>query len=195
MRRGDYLGTYSGLCFWPMDPCQTEVSMDDIAHSLSQICRFNGHTAVPYSVAAHSLNVERLLQVNGHDEKVRLYGLIHDAAEAYCCDIPRLLKKFITGYDVVEANIMDAIYRHFQLPNPSAQIKELVSSADNYLLAAEAYDLMKNSESWGMKTIQDPEVLVYKDHASAEIENLFVEKFRELWSAVMGGKQWEGLYE
>jgi len=56
MRKGDYLGTFSGKHFWPLDPKPEDINLQDIIHALSNICRFNGHTNRFYSVAEHMLS-------------------------------------------------------------------------------------------------------------------------------------------
>jgi|LSQX01.3.fsa_nt_gb 5'-deoxynucleotidase YfbR-like HD superfamily hydrolase len=161
MRKGDYIGTYTGKKFYPLDPRPEDVCLEDIAHALSYINRFNGHTKDPYSVATHSLNVEFCIAEQGYDCLIRLYGLLHDAAEAYCCDIPRPLKKFLPGYKEIEANIMDAIYKHFSLSAPSEEICEIISEADNFVLSLEAQKYMHNIEDWNL--VQSNGVLGYID--------------------------------
>ena len=57
MRYGDFIQTYSGIEFYPLDPRIEEVKLLDIAHALSNICRFTGHCNEFYSVAQHSVLV------------------------------------------------------------------------------------------------------------------------------------------
>jgi hypothetical protein len=162
-RKGDFLGTFTGKRFFPIDPKPEEVSIEDIAQSLSKICRFNGHTKRFYSVAEHSLNVERLLRKQGCNKIVRLYGLLHDAAEAYCCDIPRPLKRILYGYDQIENGIMQAIYTAFELPEPNEFQKQLISLADNYILAVESRELMSNTDKWHLVEVDKSETLTKWD--------------------------------
>lgn len=82
-----WIQTRTGQAFWPVEFIG-EIKLEDIAHSLSQICRFNGHTSWYYSVAQHSVIASCLIQP--HWAK---WGLLHDAAEAYIGDITRPLKK------------------------------------------------------------------------------------------------------
>lgn len=92
-RKGDWIQTYTGRQFWPLDPKPEEVCIEDIAHALSQQCRYAGHTIRFYSVAQHS--VEIALRV---PRAAALWGLLHDAAEAYLVDLPRPVKYLMPAY-------------------------------------------------------------------------------------------------
>jgi hypothetical protein len=82
-----WLATYSGAEFSLIDPQPDQVRIGDIAHSLSQLCRFVGATRSFYSVAQHCV------LVSDHcPPEYAFAGLMHDAAEAYCLDMPRPLK-------------------------------------------------------------------------------------------------------
>lgn len=150
MRKGDYIGTYTGIHFYPLDPRPEDVELDDIAHALSNICRFNGHTNEFYSVGTHSLNVCAVLMSWGWSKTVQLYGLLHDAAEAYCCDIPRPLKPYLEGHKDIESGIMSAVYQHFGLPGPDENICKVVKAADDHVLALEGKTLMHNIGEWNL---------------------------------------------
>ena len=150
MRKGDYLGTFSGKRFYPLDPQPEDVHLQDIIHALSNICRFNGHTNRFYSVGEHSLNVAWLLEKRGADPKTVLYGLLHDAAEAYICDIPRPLKKYLCGYKEMETAAMNTIYEALKLPKPTAEQEASIASADKYILTLEARELMEKFEDWDL---------------------------------------------
>ena len=58
-RKGGWIQTYTGRQFWPMDPRSHEVFIEDIAHSLSMMCRYAGHCERFYSVAEHSILLAR----------------------------------------------------------------------------------------------------------------------------------------
>ena len=58
--RSQAIRVASGELFWPLQPRENEIEIEDIAHGLSQICRFTGHTRSFYSVAQHSVLVSRL---------------------------------------------------------------------------------------------------------------------------------------
>ena len=54
-RTGNWMQTYSGVQFWPLDPHHSEINIVDIAHALSNMCRYAGHCREFYSVAEHSI--------------------------------------------------------------------------------------------------------------------------------------------
>jgi hypothetical protein len=83
--------TYSGISFDPLNPDPAQVRIYDIAHHLSNTCRFAGATSKFYSVAQHSLLVCALLPLDA-GPWAHLLGLLHDAAEAYLTDLPTPVK-------------------------------------------------------------------------------------------------------
>jgi hypothetical protein len=86
-RKGDWMQTYTGRQFWPIDPRADEIDIVDIAHALSQQCRFAGHCKSFYSVATHSWHTSNVC-----NSENALWGLLHDAAEAYLVDLPTPIK-------------------------------------------------------------------------------------------------------
>ena len=139
-RAGDWMQTFSGRKFWPIDPRADEVHIEDIAHALSLMCRFNGHCTKFYSVAEHSVYVSRAC-----DQRDALWGLLHDAAEAYVADIVRPAKRFIAGYADVEARIMLAVTARFNLP---AEMPDSVRRADDAILADEMAQITRHNGEW-----------------------------------------------
>lgn len=137
-RRGDWIQTFSGRQFWPLDPRAEDVCIEDIAHALSMQCRFAGHTRLFYSVAEHALRVAALVP-----NALRRAARLHDAAEAYILDMPRPLKKqpLFEGYREAERGIIAVIAARFSLP-PDFFMDPAIKHADAVLLATEARDLM-----------------------------------------------------
>lgn len=133
-RQGDWMQTVTGRQFWPIDPRPEDINIEDIAHALSMMCRFGGHCDRFYSVAEHSVLVSE--NVPPQDA---LWGLLHDASEAYIADIVRPAKRFIIGYKDIEGRIMAAVCGAFDLPyiEPPS-----VKRADNAILADEAAQIM-----------------------------------------------------
>lgn len=119
-RYGDWMQTYSGKQFWPMDPRPEEIDIEDIAHALSMQCRYAGHCLRFYSVAEHCVHLSR--QVSAENA---LWALLHDASEAYLVDVPRPVKPYLTGYHRAEGAVMSAVCARFDLPlGMPAQVNE-----------------------------------------------------------------------
>ena len=133
-RRGDWQQTFSGVQFWPLDPRPEDVRIEDVAHHLSNLCRWCGGCCSFYSVAEHSVRASRIVPPED-----ALWALLHDAAEAYVVDVPRPLKRHLAGYAEIEAGIMGAVCERFGLPS---EMPESVRRADAAMLVTELRDLM-----------------------------------------------------
>lgn len=142
----DWIETFTGRRFYVVEPRPEDVDIQDIAHALSLICRFNGHTRYHYSVAQHSAYCAQLAMAWGCSPLIALYALLHDAAEAYCCDIPRPLKPSLSDYAAIEAGVMAAIYARYGLAAPGPRTKEIIKRIDDAVLHAEARALMPRHE-------------------------------------------------
>lgn len=130
-RRGDLIVTYTGRSFWPLDARPEEVDVRDVAHHLSLLNRFTGATRGGVSVAEHSCHVSDVLP-----PEFRLWGLLHDASEAYLGDIARPLKIHpeFAAYRVLEAQLMKVVCDRFGLAWPEPPE---VKYADNSVGKAE----------------------------------------------------------
>lgn len=131
--------TFSGRRVDPFNPNPALIVIDDIAHALARICRFNGHVADPvgHSVAAHSTRVAGLcFERSGRRPLVALHGLFHDATEAYLGDIVRPLRKRpeFAFYHEAESRLAEVIFTRFGLGWP---MHPSVADADNDTLADE----------------------------------------------------------
>ncbi len=142
-RDNNWIQTFTGRKFWPLDPLPEDVYIEDIAHALSMMCRFAGHTHEFYSVAQHSVEVSYLCP------NYPLYGLLHDAAEAYMIDLAQPIKrglreKGITIFDSIEEKLMDTIWASFGKAGyvEGGLIDKEVRQADRIMLATEAREFM-----------------------------------------------------
>lgn len=133
-----WIQTYTGRQFFPLDPKWESIDIHDIAHALSNLCRYGGHVESFYSVAQHSVLVSKAC-----DPDDALWGLLHDAAEAYLIDVPRPIKYDgrMAWYRDAEAVLEMAVARAFRLSGP---MPPSVKQADNVLLVTEQRDLMKS---------------------------------------------------
>lgn len=134
-RRGDWMQTATGKQFWPLDPRPEEVDILDIAAHLSKICRYNGACDWHYSVAQHSVYVSHQVP-----QEHALVALLHDAAEAYTCDIHRPVKRHLVGYDAIEAGVWRAIAQRFGVLE---HLPDCVHEADDAVLLAEKAQIMR----------------------------------------------------
>ena len=143
-RHGDWMQTYTGRAFWPLDPRAKDVDIVDIAHALAHQCRYAGHCNAFYSVAQHSVLVAQTVP-----EDIRLEALLHDASEAYLVDVPRPVKRFLLGYREAEERVERAIAARFGLAYPwDARIKE----ADDRILHDERAALMgEPPRDWNLR--------------------------------------------
>lgn len=134
LQRG-IITTFTGKTVNVFEPDMNVIDIKDIAHALSNLCRFGGHTRQFYSVAEHSVRVAREL----NSRSLQLTALLHDAAEAYLVDMPRPVKKYIAGYEMMENRVMEAIARRFKIQFP---LPKQVIDADNMLLEREYDELL-----------------------------------------------------
>lgn len=181
--RGDkeYIRTYTGIRCWPCDPRPEDICIEDIAHALSLLCRFTGHVREFYSVGDHSLRVSELCSPEN-----KLWGLLHDASEAYLADVARPVKRnevFGAYYKKVEAGLMAVIAQKFNLSMPEPPE---VKTFDNILLRTEQRDLMPvakdgpigDNDRWKDSVEPLPYRLVPRP--PEETEELFLDQFKQL---------------
>lgn len=136
-----WIQTYTGRKFDLSDPQPEMVTIEDIAHALSNVCRYTGHCKEFYSVAQHSVYVSEHVA-----EPIRLQALLHDATEAYVTDVSRPLKQMLPAYREIEDRVWRAIAARFGLPE---ELAPEVKGADNLLLMTERDSLMAvKPEPW-----------------------------------------------
>lgn len=135
-RIGGWIQTYLRKKFYPLDAKPEEIYIEDIGYALSNQCRFSGHTNRFYSVAEHCCYVSDALP-NEH----KLAGLLHDASEAYCVDLPtplKILPEFVT-YRNIEDKLMSVIGAKWGFEWP---LDPIVHNADKSVFANEVLALM-----------------------------------------------------
>jgi len=136
--------TCSGIDYVPGALRVRDVRIADIAHALSLICRFGGHCAGHYSVAAHSLLVVRILEAMEAPPAALLCGLLHDAHETYVGDVPTPIKAMLgTAWSDLEHQAEEAVLDAFGLRSVMNDWRDLVKHADRVALATERRDLLR----------------------------------------------------
>lgn len=169
-----------------------EIDPFDIAHALSNICRFGGHTIDFYSVAQHCVHVAEWLP-----DELKLWGLLHDAAEAYIGDIPSPIKGAysvrvhagpgweLLAYKACEDKLLHEIANRFGVTWP---VPPSVKVMDRRLLVTEMRDLMQNSE-WrevaamtGVSPL-DSRIIPWEPHRAREAFITAFERYLQLTPA------------
>jgi uncharacterized protein len=127
-----------------LDPSPLDIEIEDIAHGLARVARWNGQTsgAHIFSVAQHCLLVEALARANVPrlDNARRLTVLLHDAPEYVIGDMISPFKAVIgDAYKAVERRLLTAIHLRFGLPSQSApELADLIKLADHAAAYLEA---------------------------------------------------------
>ena len=184
----------------PLNPDPGDIFIEDIAATLSKICRFNGQCPMFYSVAKHSLIVAALTHKN--DLWDALAGLLHDASEYLIVDVPRPIKNRVyfgestvcnsvggvqysevqyKAYKEVEQHVTTQILKGLDLLylTENKLIWDNVKHFDGLTLLWEIKSFFKSTD----KVEEIPEYLkefLTTEHTIREIEELFIYAYREL---------------
>ena len=145
-----------------LDPSPLDVEVDDIAHGLARVARWNGQTQGGhiFSVAQHSLLVEALARakVPRLDNKGRLAILLHDAPEYVIGDMISPFKAVIgDSYKAVEKRLLAAIHLRFGLPAKLPEpLQALIKASDRSAAYLEATRLAGFAEAEARKFFGPP---------------------------------------
>lgn len=133
-----------------LDPHPDDIAIEDIAHGLARVARWNGQTAGPhiYSVAQHSLLVEAIFSRDGASARERLTAFLHDAPEYVVGDLISPFKAVLNDtYKGVEARILAAVHARFALLDVSASVHDRIKAADRAAARLEATALAGFAEA------------------------------------------------
>lgn len=175
--------TYTGLDVDLLHPEPEMFCIEDIARGLAGEGRYNNHCRVWLSVAQHSCIVADQFA----DQRERAFALLHDAHEAYVKDIPRPLKRLLSGYAKIAGDVQAALEESllpdewlawYDLGNFPARLK----SADNAVCRAEAALLMASGGAeWGWNGT--PIIQIDLEPMGVhQAEALFLDYWRSLWT-------------
>jgi len=149
-----------------------DFDIETIAHALSNLCRFTGHSGAFYSVCQHSVLVSRLVP-----DHLALHGLLHDATEAFMGDISSPLKAMLPDYKRLEDRLEAVILRKFGLDG--AKYFE-VKKADLIALRTEQRDIMHSHDQWeGLDGIE-PDKGRIVPHLPFVAKQMFLERYEEI---------------
>lgn len=206
MMNDPFIQTYTGKKFSFTNRSES-ICIRDIAHALSNICRFNGHCVKFYSVAEHSLHVmDKVHADHGFDKiitrdeklfhfSIMFYALLHDAAEAYIGDITAPLKKHIFFTKEVgtraqipivrlEISILIDIYKALAPKNIkefSPEISDFIHNADLSVLAAERKQVMTDSFEWvSLNGIEESKSTFVQFYEHARARRAFEDNLKDI---------------
>lgn len=172
--------TCSHKMFDPLNPEVSLIDIGDIAHSLSMLCRANGHFRSFYSVGMHCINCAREAIARGYSPKVQLACLLHDGSEAYLSDVTRPVKQELPRYKEIEEPLQDMIWLKFLSQPLTDEENRLVFLIDDDILENEFPALM------GVKLKETVPALASQPQFQFEgfqkTEQAYLELFRELIS-------------
>jgi 5'-deoxynucleotidase YfbR-like HD superfamily hydrolase len=127
---------YTGRRVDPWNLTVQDIDIVAIAHSLSNLCRFGGHTNKFYSVAQHCIRVASIVP-----KEDRLEGLLHDATEAYIQDVVRPVKIRLKEYKELEHRVWMQFAFKYGLPG---SFSETIKRADDASLKSEIRQFLNN---------------------------------------------------
>lgn len=173
-----WMETHSGLRFNYVLMDETAVTVPDIAHALSHMCRYNGHVRRFYSVAEHCVLLAQFVRSRGGEAEQQMIALFHDGAEAYLADVVRPAKRRIPEYIALEGQVDKAVasalakYGH-RFPFP-AWLKEI----DTRILKDERAQAMNPSpHAWAIDDLKPLGVRV-RMWRPYKAKRMFLREFR-----------------
>jgi 5'-deoxynucleotidase YfbR-like HD superfamily hydrolase len=178
-----------------LDPSPLDIEIEDIAHGLARVARWNGQTGGEhgFSVAQHTLLVDRIAGMTHADltAEQHMAMLLHDAPEYVIGDMISPFKALIGGdYKTVEARLLAAIHRRFGVRTPvPARTYQRVKAADQVAAFYEATRLAGFGEAeavrfFGRPRGIDPARLDLDPWPAPKAEALFLARFAEVDGAM-----------
>ncbi len=155
----NYLKTYMGNKVNPLNVTPKDITLEDIAHALSLLCRGNGQVAHFYSVGQHCINCAKEAAVRGDSVRLQLGCLLHDAAEAYMSDLITPIKVLMPKYYEIEDDFLKAVYAKFGLGDITKEEWEHIMEIDKALLTYDLVELLKEpAPEDALKPVRTPDI-------------------------------------
>ena len=164
--------TYSGKRIDPMNPDPRLFDIGDIAHSLSLLCRANGHSRYFFSVAQHSINCAKEAVARRYDSDLIMFCFLHDATEAYMSDVTRPVKQHLDLYRKAERELQDAIFERFVGRLPDSEERDAILLVDNLMFSLEFHEYMPIDMGEDYKKIKSSVTCGYENPGNVESEFL-----------------------
>lgn len=166
--------TVSGRFYDLLLPQDYDYDIEEIAHALSNLCRYTGHVNRFYSVAEHSVLVSRIVPVD-----FALCGLLHDASEAFLGDVSSPLKKLLPDYKRIEENVEKSIARYFGIPFP---FPKEIHEADKRMYWQERQEIADNGirDALWHQDLRATRKVEAKGMAPHMARRMFMTRYREI---------------
>jgi len=194
-RRGDFVQTFTGRKFWPLDPRPEDVDPADLAHHLAGKNRYGAATSPYYTVAAHSVAVMRMAMTVARKEgldprEVGIIALLHDTDEAYLPDVPRPIKAHIPGWLMYEQAVRLSVRERFGLGATPYEAQLITQECDEYALWIEIESMSLDPEKvWPCRgkepldaDVREAGRLVYRESQQGDAD-AFLAALRDLLPA------------
>ena len=175
-----WITTYTGKQFFLTRATVDDVCIEDIAHGLSNTCRYAGQSRTFYSVAEHSV---RMAEVVSFSSETMLVALLHDAAEAYLGDVTSMVKARLPVYKEMEQYLQYVIYDKYNIrhcPSMNQDI-ECVKALDIMIRTPEVKSLFpRKYNAWSWKLI-DYDYGDIHPWSHKKAEKKFLKMFKRLY--------------
>jgi hypothetical protein len=175
-----WIGLLSGAILHYDHPETSDVTIDDLASALSNVCRFSGHLPCFYSVAQHLVNTSYIVPPEHAFD-----ALMHDTAEAFTNDIPTPLKWTFPEFKVIESKIEGGMSKlfNFNYPYPAE-----VKLADTQMLLIEKKYIKNDTNVWPDYEGYEYEHLVDLVHLEPWQPRRAKREFLERYEELKGGQ-------
>jgi hypothetical protein len=184
-----WMETWTGRTIYPLNPSLEDICLEDVAHHLAIIPRYNGATARPYSVAEHSVILADHARADGQVPAVCLNYLLHDAAEAYLQDIIKPVKMSFPLIKDIEERLLRMIHEVLGVPYVEGAARELIGLADARVVLDERAALLPNHRPgtrWSVEHL-DPLGVEVRGLPWDEAADEFASCYQELTAKMLGG--------
>lgn len=170
-----------------INPTPESINIEDIAHNLCHINRYNGSTKNRYTVAQHTLILCWYMEHFDHfSPEDRLYMLLHDATEAYIGDIVSPLKESLPKYKEIEDNLNKEIMYKFGVASYkyNSRQKKYVLELDVRIRANEVRHLLNHKPTWVEEVtpldLPEPDSYLFGEWPIRDTEELFIQTYHNL---------------
>lgn len=179
-----WITTYSGRQFFLTHATADDIYIEDIAHALSNVCRYVGQCRVFYSVAEHSVRMAELM-ISRYIPELALPTLLHDSPEAYLNDVNTNLKWRLPAYREIEAYLLGVILGKYMRPQYyTPQSMRMIKALDSMIRTPEVLSLFPAHDGW---VFDDLEYEHVKPWSHKKAEKKFLKMFRKLYEEVHSG--------